>query len=91
MLTWSKTVDFSSLKNPIANFSEQNLIATSRVKTFLAVILHYDIDLPTVIRSLGGKYTREYRDISSTLKTLRAAHYDEVLISECVLFVCQFS
>jgi len=90
MLTWSKTVDFSSLKNPIANFSEQHCIATSRVKQFLAAVLHYDIDLPTVIRSLGCKYTGEYRDTSSTLKALRAAHCDEVLISECVFFACQF-
>ena len=32
ILTWSKIMDFSSLKNPIANVSEQKYIATSRVK-----------------------------------------------------------
>ena len=55
MITWSKTVDFSTLKNPIVNFSEQKHIASLRVKRFLVAALHYDHDLPTVIRSLGGK------------------------------------
>ena len=82
MMTWSKTVDFSTLKNPIVNFSEQKTIASSRVKQFLAAVLHYDLDLPTVIRSLGENYTCEYRDTSSTLKALRATHCDEVVISD---------
>ena len=82
MMTWSKTVDFSTLKNPIVNFSEQKHIASSRVKQFLAAALHYDLDLPTVIRSLRGNYTGEYRDTSFTLKALRDAHCDEVIISD---------
>ena len=82
MLAWSKTMDFSSLKNPIANFSDQKYIATSRVKKFLVAALHYDLDLPTVVRSLGGNYTGEYRDNSSTLKDFRDAHCDKVIISD---------
>ena len=82
MMTWSKTVDFSTLKNLILNFSEQKHISSSRVKQFLAVALYYDLDLPTVIRSLRGNYTSEYRDISSIFKALRASNWDEVIISD---------
>ena len=81
-MTWSKTVDFFTLKIPIVIFSEQKHIASSSVKQFLAAALHYDLDLPTVIRSLGENYTCEYRDTSSTLKALRATHCDEVVISD---------
>ena len=82
MLAWSKTMDFSSLKNHIANFSDQKYIATSRIKKFLVAALHYDLDLPTVIKSLGGNYTGEYRYTSSTLKDFRDAHCDKVIISD---------
>ena len=82
MLTWSKTVDFSTLKNSIAKFSEQKYIASSRVKQFLTAALYYDIDLPMVVRSLGENYTGEYRDTSFTINVLRATHCDEVVISD---------
>ena len=67
---------------PIANFNEQKIIATSRVKKFLVTALHYHLDLPTVIRSLGGNYTGEYGNTSSTLKALQATHCDELVISD---------
>ena len=82
ILTQTKIMDFSSLKNPIANFSEQKYIATSRVKQFLAVIPYYDLDLPALIKSLGGNYTGKHSDLSSTLKALRVAHCDKVDISD---------
>ena len=82
MMTWSKTVDFSTLKNSIAKFSEQKYIASSRVKQFLTAALYYDIDLPMVVRSLGENYTGEYRDTSFTINVLRATHCDEVVISD---------
>jgi len=82
MLACSKTVAFSSLKNPIAIFSEHKCIATSRVKKFLADVVHYHLDLPIVIRSLVGNYTEEYRDTCSTLKTLRVARYDKLIIND---------
>ena len=67
---------------PIANFDEKKIIATSRVKEFLVTTLHCHLNLPTVIRSLGGNYTGEYRNISSTLKALQATHCDELVISD---------
>ena len=82
MLTWSKTVHFSSLKNLITNFSEQKYIVTSKLKKFLAAALHYDLNLSTVIRSLAVKYIGEYRYTSSTLNAFQGAHCDEVVISD---------
>ena len=40
MMTWSQTVDLSTLKNPIVNFSEKKHIASSRFKQYLAAALH---------------------------------------------------
>ena len=43
ILTWSKIMNYSSLKNPIANFNENKCIATSRFKSLLQ--LHYTMIL----------------------------------------------
>lgn len=62
MLSWSRHVDFLTLRNPIANYSEQKCIDPIRVQQFLAAALHYDLDIPVVIRFLKGNYTGEYRN-----------------------------
>ena len=56
ILLWSKTVDFSKLKDPITNYSDQKWIATCKVQQFLIATLHYDLNIPTVIRLLERNY-----------------------------------
>ena len=82
MIKWSTTVNFLDIQEPIANFSEQKTIDPIRVQHFLAAALHYDFDIPIIIRLLKGNYTGEYRYTSSTLKDFRDAHCDKVIISD---------
>ena len=37
----------------------------------LAATLNYDLDIPTLIRFLGGNYTGEYRTIEAIIKILK--------------------
>ena len=71
MIIWSKTLNFSSIKNPIENYAEQKNIDPARVKKFLASALHFDLDMATVIRFLGGNYTGEYRDSKRIIKAMK--------------------
>jgi len=71
MLHWTKHIDFSSLVNPIDNYSEQANISMDRVMQFLASALFYDLDLSTVTRSLRDTHTGEFRDAFGTLAALR--------------------
>ena len=61
MLTWSSNISFMDIRDPIKNYADQKSIDTSRVKTFQAAIIHYNLDIPTLIRFLGNNYTGEYR------------------------------
>ena len=82
MISWTKNIDFSDLKNPIQDYANQKSISSTRVKKLLAATLHYDLNIPTVIRYLGGNYTGEYRDVKKTIKILKKSKCDETIISD---------
>ena len=82
MLVWSKNVDFSDVKGHIHNYARQENIDTNRMKKFLAAMLHYDLDVSTLIRFLGGNYTGEYRNVSKTINILRKSNCDEKIITD---------
>ena len=70
------------LKQPIANYASQTSIDISRVKKMLAATLQYDLDIPTLIRFLGGNYTGEYRDSKATIKALKNAKCNQTIIDD---------
>ena len=76
MIDWSKNIDFMNLKNPIKNYAHQEKINPHRVKKFLAATLTYNLDIPTVIRFLGGNYTGEYRNINHTINSFNESKCD---------------
>ena len=82
MLHWTKRIDFSSLGNHIYNYSVQANFSKDRVMKIIASALFYDLDLSTVIRSLRGTYTGEFRDASGTLAALRQTNCDPALVQE---------
>ena len=57
MMTWSNNIHFMDLKQPKENYASQTSIDISRVKKMLAATLQYNLDIPTLIRILGGNYT----------------------------------
>ena len=44
------------LKQPKENYANQTSIDILRVKKMLAATLQYNLDIPTLIRFLGGNY-----------------------------------
>ena len=82
MIHWSKNIDFESIKSHIPNYQDQKSIDPNRVKLFVAALLHYDMDIPTLIRYLGGNYTGDYRDTDYTIKILKESNCDPQIISD---------
>ena len=57
-------------------------INTIRIQQMLAVFLHYDLDVPTVIRFLGNNYTGEYRRTSDIVKILKNTGCDNEIVHD---------
>ena len=53
-----------------------------RVQKMLAAILHYDMDIPTVIRFLGNNYTGEYRNSDKIIAILKETECNEEIIKD---------
>jgi len=82
MIHWSKQVEFVSIRNPVLNYANQSEIDIKRRQKMLAALLYYDLDVPTLIRFLGGNYTGEYRDVSSTIKILQESNCNPTVIND---------
>ena len=48
----------------------------------LEATLQYDLDIPTLIRFLGGNYTGEYRDSKSAIKALENSKCSTMMIDD---------
>ena len=82
MLLWSRHVNFLTLRDPITNYSEQTCIDPLRVQQFLAAALHYEFDIPVVVRFLKENYTEEYRNTQGKIKALQATNCDDTIIND---------
>ena len=82
MLKWAKNIEFNEVRDTILDYSNQKQIDIQRVKKFLALSLHYNLDMGIVIQYLGENYTGEYRDIQNTLKILKESRCDEQIIKD---------
>ena len=82
MLHWSKDIQCLDLKNHLKDYSKQTVINNTRVKKMLAATLNYDLDVPTLIRFLGGNYTGEYREIEKTIKILKDTKCNDKVIKD---------
>ena len=82
MLKWASNIDFNDIRHHIKDYQLQTSIDQTRVKKLLAGILHYNLDIPTFIRYLGGNYTAEYRNVEHTLKWLKASNCAQQVIND---------
>ena len=80
MLLWSRHGDFLTLRDPIDNYSEQKFTNSLWVHQFLAAALHYDLDIPVVVRFLKGNYTGEFCNTQGTMKVLQDFNCDDTII-----------
>ena len=65
------SLDFSSLRGPHPG-RQQTSIAPSRVRLFLAALLHFNLSVPSLIRYLGGNHTSAWRDIPALMSYLKS-------------------
>ena len=82
MLHWSDNIQFMDLQNPLKNYAKQTSIDNNRVRNMLAATLQYNLDIPTLIRFLGGNYTGEYRKTEEIIKILRDTKCNEKIIDD---------
>ena len=68
------------LKQTIKNYVDQTSINESRVKKILTATMQYNMDIPTLIRFLGGNYTGECRDSKATIHTMKNVKCNERFI-----------
>jgi len=72
--------DFSWLAEYDTAWSTQDTLRDDKAYAFLACLIHYDLSIANTIRFLGNNYTGEYRDIPSTVASLRACDIAESLL-----------
>ena len=82
MLLWSSHINFIDIKDPIKDYANQAEINVSRIQKILAASFHYDLDIPTLIRFLGGNFTGEYRDVDSTMNILKETKCDTKVMED---------
>ena len=66
-----KSVDFSPLCHYDAKYNLQQSIPAHKVGLFLACAIHYNFNVSTIIRYIGGNFTAAHRDIDSAVECLR--------------------
>ena len=59
---------FHKLQQPDTKYATRTTIPHERVAMFTACALHYNLDMASVIRFVGGTYTASYRDVPNILK-----------------------
>ena len=56
-----------NIQDPLTYFSKQKTIDPIRIQHFLAAALHYDFNIPVIIRLLKSNYIGEYHDTEGTV------------------------
>jgi hypothetical protein len=72
-------VGFTSLKDPVLDYTSHTSIAPTRVRLLTACAVHYNLDFGLVTRYLGGDYTAEWRDVTKIISTCKPFVASEVL------------
>lgn len=63
-----QVLDFSSLREPLADYESHTTVSKGRVRLFAACAIYYGLDFGLVVRYLDGEFTAAHRDVSAILK-----------------------
>ena len=74
------SLEFSDLRIIDTSYQSQEEIPQHKVIMFLACALHYNLDLASVIRYIGGNYTSAHTDIKSIILKLEELGFDPNII-----------
>ena len=75
-------LDFSPLQETDTTYASQQVVPQHKSDMFLACAIHYNFDLPSVIRYTGGNYTAAHQDVEAIVSTLTSAGCDQQLMDE---------
>ena len=67
----SLTVNFEPLREENSNYENQLEPCKYRRQQLVSAAIYYNLDLASVIRYVGGTYTRDFRDVSRILARLK--------------------
>ena len=70
--------DFSPVAEPNPDYATQASIPRERIDNFVACLIHYDMDMGSVIRYAGGNYLATHRDPTTILSHIRDIVPDDV-------------
>ena len=76
------SVDFSALRQPNMGFATQTHIPASWIWMFMALAFHYDLHIPSMIRYLGGNYTKQHLDVARIVQTMSTYGVPEEVIRD---------
>ena len=77
-----KSLDFSPLQDIDLNYASQASIPANKSDMFLVFVIHYNFDLPSVIRYMGENYTAASQDVEDIAGTLTSAGFDESVVNK---------
>jgi hypothetical protein len=75
-------VDFRPLQAPIPQGVNSEAVLHAWSRMFTACLLHYDLDVPTAVRFVGGIHTGDHRHWSTLAPTLEEAGVDTLVIRD---------
>ena len=71
-----KSLDFSPLQDIDPNYASQISVPADKSYMFLACAIHYNFDIPSIIRYMGDNYTAVHQDVDDIVDTLTLAGYN---------------
>ena len=84
MVQKTTRVDFTPLQQPNLAFRSQLFIPPTRIFQMLALAIHYNFHIPSMIRFLGGNYTRNHLDVTQIRRDLERFHVPFDIIKDVV-------
>ena len=72
MMHYTAGIDFSCLREPNRFHATQQFIPLTRITQMMALAMHYNFDVPSMIRFLSGNYTRNHLDVPQIIDRLQS-------------------
>ena len=77
-----RTYDFRWAREYNLEWESQQAIDRDRQVAYTAILLHYDLDVSSLMRYLGNNFTGEHRNWEATAQRLRECHIPEEMITK---------
>ena len=72
-----KSLDYLPLHDVDLKYASQTSVPADKSDMFLLCVIHYNFDLPSVIRYTYSSYTAAQQDVDDIVATLTSANFNE--------------